>query len=145
MSKAWLGSLLRARQVQEDVARERFAHAQRHARTTEGRVHSDDQRVRALLEEAIPGSAAAFIAASSARQAAAATLAAAQQTHAMAEDQVLASRRSLTDAAQQRLSAEKLAEREATEERRARDAAQQQELDEIGSRPRRNDDLAAGA
>jgi flagellar export protein FliJ len=96
-----------------------------------------------MLDKAPPGTALAFIAAASARQAAAATLSAARRTQAMADEQVDVRLASLTTAAQNRLSAEKLAERDETERRRAANAAMQQELDEIGSRRRRPDDLAA--
>jgi len=143
MSRAWLSSLVRARQVQEDLAKERLAHARRHARSAEMRAQSDDSRVQAMLDKAPSGTAMAFIAAASARQAAAATLAAALQTQTLADDQVKDRVASLTSAAQNRLSAEKLAERDETERRRAANAAMQQELDEIGSRLRRQDDVAA--
>jgi flagellar biosynthesis chaperone FliJ len=140
MTRAWLPSLVRARQVQEDLARERVALARRHARRAELRAMSDDERVQGMADSGEPMSALAFVAASSARQAAAATLAAAIQSQARAEDQVTADQASLTVAAQNRLSAEKLAERDAAERRRAAATAMQQELDEIGSRMRRNDD-----
>jgi flagellar export protein FliJ len=145
MSRAWLASLVRARQVQEDQAKEQLAHARRHARTAEGRAQADDHRVRAMRAENPSGPALAFIAAASARQAAAATLSAARQTHALAEEQVGRRASSLTAAAQQRLSAEKLAERDEVERRRAESAALQLELDEIGARMRRSSDLAADA
>jgi flagellar export protein FliJ len=134
----WLGSLLRARQIQEDAARERLVHAHLHAEGTRRTARNDDQRVQAMLEQSSPESALAFVAAVSARQAAAATLAAALHTQAMAEDQVANRRSSLTTAAQHRLSAEKLIERDASERRRSAASAMQQELDEIGSRMHRD-------
>jgi flagellar biosynthesis chaperone FliJ len=145
MSRAWLTSLVRARQVQEDQAKEQLAHARRHARNAELRAQADDHRVRAMRAENPSGTALAFIAAASARQAAAATLSAARQTQAFADEQVAARASSLTTAAQHRLSAEKLAERDEVERRRAEGVALQLELDEIGARMRRSHDVAADA
>jgi flagellar biosynthesis chaperone FliJ len=145
MTRRWLSSLVRARQVQEDLARERFAHAQRHANGTLAQTQVEDARVTSMLEGDLAGSAGAFLAAVSARQSAAATLAAAHQTHALAQDQAQLRRSTLTEAAQNRLSAEKLAERDATELRRAANATLQRELDEIGARGRYRSDEAQPA
>jgi hypothetical protein len=134
VSRAWLSNLLRARQIQEDVARERLAHARLHADDALLQVRVDHQRVLAMLDHHTSDTTLAFIAAASARQSAAATLAAAEQTHAMAEDHVLTQRGSLTAAAQQRLSTEKLLERDEAERRRSAAGKMQQELDEVGSR-----------
>ena len=60
MSRAWLGSLLRARQMQEDLAKERLAHAQRHALGAEVRTRTEDKRVRAMMHDVAPATATAF-------------------------------------------------------------------------------------
>jgi hypothetical protein len=137
MSKSrgqWLVGLLRARQIQEDVARERLLHARLHADGVRRVAQADAQRVQGLVDQGSPESALAFVAAVSARQAAAATLAAAMYAQAVAEDHVASQRSSLTSAAQHRLSTEKLVEREHGERTRAANAAMQQELDEVGAR-----------
>jgi flagellar export protein FliJ len=143
MSKKWISSLLRARQAQEDVARERLATARNHAQSARARVRADDDRVQAMVESEYPESAQAFLAAAAARQAAAATLASARRLHALAEDQVDARSSSVTAAARQRRTAEKLVERDEAELRAREALALQNELDDVaGRRARRPDDTA---
>ncbi len=139
MSRAWLKSLVRARQVQEDVARERLASAHRHARHAQLRALAEDDRIDELTatghEEV--STTLAFVAAASARQAAAATWAAAHQTRAIADGQVEVRATAVTAAARQRRSAEKLAERDAADERSRAATAMQNELDDIGGQAAR--------
>jgi len=144
MTRKWISGLLRARQVQEDVARERLAHARLHAQDARLRVRADDARVQAMLEETSPQSTQAFLASASARQAAGATLAAAQWIRATAEDQVTIRQTSVVAAARQRRSAEKLAERDANELHARAAAALQHELDDVAGRPRHEDEAVAG-
>jgi precorrin-4 methylase len=132
VSRKWINSLLRARQAQEDIARERLAHARMHAQDARQRVYAEDQRVAAMLEERSPASARAFVAAVSARQAAAATLSGARQTQAMADDQVVTRTTSVVSAARDRRSIERLAERDAADLHTRTIGALQKELDDIG-------------
>ena len=134
MSRKWINSLLRARQAQEDIARERLAHARLHAQDARLRVRAEDRRVEAMLEERSPASARAFVAAVSARQAAAATLSEARQSQAMADDQVVTRTTSVVSAARDRRSIEKLAERDAADLHTRTIGALQKELDDIGVR-----------
>ena len=142
MSRAWVSSLLRARQVQEDVARQRLAQARRHAQEAHAQVHAETERLEAMNGDAEPTSVLAFVAAASARHSAAATWFAAKHARAVAEDQVAVRAGAVTAAAQDRRGVEKLAERAAAEAHQAAATAMQKELDEIGGR--RTPDRDAG-
>ncbi|MCU1659526.1 MAG: hypothetical protein JWO57_4182 [Pseudonocardiales bacterium] len=138
MSKKWLTSLVRARQVQEDAARQRLATAQRLAHRAHARVRYDADRIDSLRDAGAEDSATAFVAASVALQAAAATHAAAVQ---MADDAVrgVAGRRDeLGAAARARRTAEELREQELVIERTRAASAAQRELDEIAARVHRD-------
>lgn len=140
MSRAWVSTLLRARQVQEDVARQRLAQARRHAQEAHAHVHAETERLEAMNGHAEPTSVLAFVAAASARHSAAVTWFAAKHAHALADDQVAVRTGAVTAAAQDRRGVEKLAERAAAEAHQAAATAMQKELDEIGGRGARDRD-----
>jgi flagellar protein FliJ len=140
MSRAWVSTLLRARQAQEDVARGRLADAHRHAQQAHARLLVEGDRLESMSAEHGSASALAFIAAASAQQSAAATWFAARHAHASAEDQLALRSSALTAAAQERRGVEKLAERDAAEARTRAGVAQQKELDEVGGRVRAKQD-----
>jgi len=128
-----IGGLIRARQVQEDVARGALQRAQRDAEVAAARV--------LLYEEALgsrrapnAASAGAYAASLSARHAMGAALAAAIGV-ATEHDGVVRERLcDLTEAASRRRAVERLAERQAEQERDADEAAAQRELDDLAVR-----------
>ncbi|MGH8962270.1 MAG: hypothetical protein ACRDWT_13955, partial [Jatrophihabitantaceae bacterium] len=63
MSAKWLTSLVRARQIQEDSAKQQLATAQRLARTAHARVRYDADRLDSLVAADAVDSAPAFVAA----------------------------------------------------------------------------------
>ncbi|MDT4934666.1 MAG: hypothetical protein QOK11_2558, partial [Pseudonocardiales bacterium] len=63
MAKKWLTTLIRARQVQEDVAKQRLATAQRLAQRAHTRVRYDADRIHSLRAADAEASAPAFVAA----------------------------------------------------------------------------------
>jgi flagellar protein FliJ len=134
VSRAWVSTLLRARQAQEDVARGRLADAHRDAQEARARLFVESDRLESMSSAHGSASSLAFLAAASAQQAAAATWFAARHAHATAEDQVAARSGALTSAAQDRRGVEKLAERDAETARARASLAQQKELDEVGGR-----------
>jgi hypothetical protein len=135
VSKHWVSTVLRARQIQEDVAKQRLAEARQHAHEAYLDVMAHGERIDGLVTTpAEPESALAFVAAASARQAAASTWAAARQARVLADDHVLTRSSAATTAAQQRRSVEKLAENVAADRVRGAAIAQQKDLDEIAGR-----------
>ena len=133
MARAWKASLVRARQAQEDIARERLALAHEHARTSARLVETHDQRISAMLVER-PASIAELIATAEGRARAAATLVDARHAQAAAHDQIAVRSVHVTAAAQARRSAEKMVERDAAAEAITSARSAQRELDELGSR-----------
>jgi hypothetical protein len=138
MKTPWLTGLLRARQVQEDSAKQRLATAERLARTAHARVRYDADRLDSLREAQAEESVPAFVAAAVALQAAAATHAAASRAADQATQGVAASSAELLDAAVARRTAEELYEREVASERARAHAAAQREQDEIAARIHRD-------
>jgi hypothetical protein len=138
MAKQWLASLVRARQVQENVAKQRLATAERLAHRAHARVRYDADRIDSLRSADAEASAPAFVAAAVALQAAAATHSAAR---CAAEDAVrgVARRRvELGSAARARRTAEELNDQALAAERAAAARAAQHELDEVAARVHRD-------
>jgi len=127
-----LGSVLRARQAQEDAARGQVMRARRDA--TEA-ADAAVRRGEVLAAHQHPGedTARAVVAALTARQAMAASLSAARQLHLLAEQHVTHRSEELTEAAKRRRTVEKLAERHAEQRRQRDQRADQSALDEMGS------------
>lgn len=140
----WLTSLVRARQLQEDAARQRLATAERIKQRANARVRYDEERLESLRDVQAESSAPVFVAAAVALQAAAATHAAAVHLAAAAEADETERRGELGDAARARRSAEELADRAAVAEQVRLSRAAQRELDEIAARVQR-DVTAPGA
>jgi flagellar export protein FliJ len=133
--RPWVASLLRARQIQEDVARGRFAQAQRAVQDAADATEASERHVDQVTSEIPQDCATAFIAAASARQAAGASWLLARRELALAEDHQRARAAALTVAARHRRGVEKLAERDAAELAARASAAEQQALDEISPHP----------
>jgi flagellar export protein FliJ len=134
MSPKWLTSLVRARQVQEDFAKQQLATAERLATRAHARVRYDNDRVESLVEAGAELNAPSFVAAAVALQAAAATHAAALRAADDAVARVADRRGDLTEAARARYVAEELHEKHATAERQRAGAFAQREMDEIAAR-----------
>jgi hypothetical protein len=134
MARGWKSSLLRARQAQEDLARERLAHAHAHARAMARSVDAHDQRITGLLEDELTGSIDGLIVGAERRARAASTLAGARQAYAVAGDQIAVGAVAVTAAAQARRTAEKMIERDAAELAAEQARTMQRDLDELGSR-----------
>ena len=133
MSPKWLGSLVRARQIQQDAAQLSLANAERLARARHARVHREAERLDELGVPIPPTDVPAFVAAAVALQAAAATHAAAR-TAAHRADEVSAERRVvLRDAAIAANSAEELQDRARAVERAQAARATQRDLDEVAA------------
>lgn len=138
MSKAWLNGLLRARQAQEDVAKQHLAAAQRASHRADAQERSERRRLETLrLDESAGYSTSAFVAAAVALQAAAATHAAAVSAAEESQLAVAQQRDALGDAARARRTAEELYERDRAEASDRLRRAAQRELDEIASRTTR--------
>lgn len=135
MSRDWVATVLRVRQLQEDVERQRLADARRVAQEAHLHVLAHNERLDSMLSDAEHESVLAFVAAASARHSAAATWAAARHDRAIADDQVTARTSAVSQAAQKRRGVERLAESRAAEEQARESQAQQKRLDEIGARP----------
>jgi len=133
VSRGWLSGLLRARQVQEDVARQRLAGAQLDAISARRTVVAEDERIETLNAELPSDTALAFVAAAAARQAAAATWAAARLADAAAADQVTIAETAVIGAARHRRSAEKLDERIRADEQYSARTKEQNALDEFST------------
>jgi flagellar export protein FliJ len=138
MAKKWLATLIRARQVQEDVAKQRLATAERLAQRAHTRVRYDADRLDSLRAADAEASAPAFVAAAVALQSAAATHSAAMQAAAQAARAVGGRREELVEAARARRTAEELREQELTVQRARAAAAAQSRLDEVAARIHRD-------
>jgi hypothetical protein len=138
VSAKWLNSLVRARQLQEDAAKQRLASAQRNVVRAHGRVKYDAERLDSLIAAEAEDQAPAFVAAAVARQAAAATHSASIRFAVEAEDEATTRRGELGDAARARLTAEELNERQLAAERHRMALAAQRDLDEIAARMHRD-------
>jgi hypothetical protein len=138
MSAKWLNSLMRARQLQEDAAKQRLAGAQRNAHRAHGRVKYDAERIDSLIAAEAEDQATAFVAAAVARQAAAATHSASVRYAEQAEHEAGVRREELGEAARARLTAEELNERQVAAERHRMALAAQRDLDEIAARMHRD-------
>ena len=131
MTPKWLTSLVRARQVQEEVAQAALADARRLGRTAEHFARREGDRLDALCATEVPEATAAFVAASVSLQAAAAS-------HAAAVEFALAAQRTVDDrhaefagAARARLGAERLEEQHVARERETAARHEQLANDEI--------------
>lgn len=138
MSPKWLTSLVRARQLQEDSAKQHLATAQRIARTAHARVRYDADRLDSLIAADATDSAGAFVAAAVALQAAAATHAAASRAAERASYEVGTQRDVLTDAARARRTSEELRDRQLAVEQARLAALAQRDLDEVAARVHRD-------
>jgi hypothetical protein len=138
MAKKWLTTLIRARQVQEDVAKQRLATAQRLAQRAHTRVRYDADRIDSLRAVDAEASAPAFVAAAVALQSAAATHSAAVRVAEEAAHAVGGRRNELVEAARARRTAEELREQELTVQRARAAAAAQSRLDEVAARIHRD-------
>jgi hypothetical protein len=140
MTPKWLSGLVRARQAQEDFAKQELATAQRLAHRAHARVRYDAERLDSLIQAGAQGSAPAFVAAHVALQAAAATHAAAIRAAAEAVEAVSGRRGDLSSAATARRSVEEMRDRRVAAEQVALAAKAQQELDEVAGRIHRDGD-----
>jgi flagellar export protein FliJ len=138
MSPRWLNSLVRARQLQEDAAKQNLATAERLARRAQDRVRLVDERLDSLVAVEAEQSVPAFVAAAAALQAIAATHAAARHAAAEAEGEVARTREDLGDSARRRMGAEELQDRYVSGERARAAAHAQRDLDEIAARVHRD-------
>lgn len=139
MSKTWLNSLLRARQAQEDVAKQHLASAQRASHRADAQARAERRRLETLrLDESSAYSTSAFVAAAVALQAAAATHAAAVSAAEESQLAVAEQRDVLGDAARARRTAEELYERDRADASDRLRRAAQRELDEFASRGSRD-------
>src|SRR4051794_1306638 len=134
MSKAWLNSLLRARQAREDLAAQELAAAERASRRAVSRVRYDRERLESLRLADAAYAAPVFVAAAAALQAAAATHAAAIETAFQMSADEQQRRSALADAAGARRSVEELRERDLAEARKQAQRIAQGEMDEIAGR-----------
>jgi flagellar protein FliJ len=130
-TRRWLGTVLRARQAQEDVAVQNLADARRSATLAARRLARESGRI-AALPHVDSESVQAFHASTAARQAAAATLSAARHRLVFAQDRVTVGEGALTDAARARRTVEKMHERDIAVGIATEAAVSQRELDEIG-------------
>lgn len=137
MSARWLNSLVRARQLQEDAAKQNLASAQRSAHRAHERVRYNADRLDSLTAAGAEESATAFVAAAVALQAAAATHSAAVGCATDADGVAAERLDDLGAAARARRSAEELNERELAAERQRAAHAAQRDLDEIAARVHR--------
>jgi hypothetical protein len=133
MTPKWMGTLVRARQSQEDLARQRHANARRAAERARLRAGGEAARIDVLQESPTAEDAAAFVASLVARQAAAATHAWAlgQAEHADRWAEVRAG--DMTAAAVRRRIAEELHDRALQADARAAAEHAQRELDEAAA------------
>jgi hypothetical protein len=129
----WLVALVRARQVQEDVAQRELAEAERRARRASAFTRHNAERIEALSAEEAELTVPAFVAAAAALQAAAATHAAAMASadHAYADSEER--RIDLRRAARERFVAEDMHNHVRAAEQAKRAAAEQREHDEVAA------------
>jgi hypothetical protein len=131
--------LVRARQLQEDAARQQLASAERSARRAHEQAARDAERLESLTDtEPEHRSVAAFVAAAAALQACAAAHSAATVAAASADSVVDANREVLGDSAKRRMGAEELEERYVSAERAKAAARAQRDLDETAARVHRD-------
>ncbi len=138
MSPKWLDSLVRARQLQEDAAKQQLATAERVALRAHARVRYADERLDTMIDADAEQSLPAFIAAAAALQASAASHAAARAAAERAESEVGRNRESLGDTARHRKGAEELQERIVSSELARAAAHAQRDLDEVAARMHRD-------
>lgn len=138
MSKHWLSGLLRARQLQEDSAKQRLAGAQRESQHARGRVRYHVERIESLVAADAVDSAPAFTAAAAALQAAAATHSAAVRAVDDADQFVSLRHGELTAAARARRTVEEMHEQHLAEIRARHAAAAMREMDEVAARVHRD-------
>jgi hypothetical protein len=133
MTTKWLLALVRARQVQEDVAQRELADAERRARRASAFARHHGERIDALNAAEAELTVPAFIAAAVALQAAAAThaasLATVEHAHADSEER----RGDFRHAARARLIAEDLHDQALAIEVARQTAAEQREQDEVAA------------
>jgi hypothetical protein len=143
MTTKWLAALVRARQVQEDVAQRELADAERRARRASAFARHNADRIDALSAEDAELTVPAFVAAAVALQAAAATHAAAiaSVTHARAESDER--RIDLRRAARERFIAEDMQKHARAAESARLAAAEQRTQDEIAATVHRHADPEA--
>src|SRR3954463_1017433 len=127
MAKGWLIGLLKARQAQEDVAKQPSRAAELAARRARASLRYEAERLSVMGEQLQHRTVSAFIAASAAMQAAAATHAAVERAADEADHTVVERRGELTTAARSRRTVEQLHERHVAEERTLQLAAEQRE------------------
>lgn len=139
MSPKWLGSLVRARQMQEEAAQQRLADAERGARRARSAERREAQRLDSLCGPGEARDGAAYVAAIVALQAAAATHSAAR-TAAVSADVMTGQRRGeLREAAVASNSVEELQRRVVrVEAERAARVAQRDEDEVAAGIHRRN-------
>lgn len=133
-TKRWLPTMLRARAATEDAAAQRLAGARRDHEVALSEAALENQRLDRLMAEDANGQrhdGPAFLAAAAARSAAAATHAAALHRSRFADRRVATGVEELNQAAQQRRTVEKLAERLAAEAHRTELQVAQRELDDV--------------
>jgi flagellar export protein FliJ len=125
-----LTGLLRARKAQEDIARGRTQRARAEAAAAAERVRRYEEAINLRkLPEGVD--AGAYVATLSAHRAMAEALAASRNLAAQADGAVADAAAELTDAAVRRRAVERLAERQAAEARKAADAAERREIDDL--------------
>lgn len=139
MSPRWLSSLVRARQLQEDAARQQLASAERSARRAHQQAARDAERLDSMTgAESEQRSVAGFVAAAAALQACAAAHSAARVAASNADGAVETNRALLGDSAKRRMGAEELEERYVSVERARAAAHAQRDLDETAARMHRD-------
>lgn len=138
MSPKWLNSLVRARQLQEEAAKQQLATAERMALRAQARLRYADERLDTLIDADSEQSVPAFIAAAAALQASAASHAAACAAAERAETDVTRGRENLGDTARRRKGAEELQERIVSAEVVRAAASAQRDLDEVAARIHRD-------
>ena len=143
MSPKWMTSLVRARQLQEEAAKQSLATAQREVISAQEQIRYNCERIDSLVAADAQDSAPAFVAAAVALQAAAATHSYSVACAAQAAQQVLARRDDLGAAARARRTAEEIEQRVQATELHLAALAAQRDLDEVAARISR--DLHTGA
>lgn len=138
MSPKWMSSLVRARQLQEEAAKQELATAQRRVLSAREQIRYNSDRLDSLVKADAQDSASAFVAAAVALQAAAATHSASVRYAENAAQEVDHCRNDLGEAARARRTAEELNERAVAEERHKAAVAAQRDLDEVAARVHRD-------
>jgi putative heme iron utilization protein len=133
MTAKWLGSLVRAREIQKDAAHQQLAAAERSGRAAHARAQRHADRIAALAGQEEVTDVPAFVAASVALQAAAATHSAARTAAEQADVQTADRRAVLIAAAIACESAGELARRIAVADQERTNRATQRDLDEVAA------------